>query len=255
MTENDQKFALDDIPAAIALLSRLPVAVNPEWAEARGAFCAWAYPLAGVAIGVVAGLVGSIALWLGVPPELAAALTLVALIMVTGALHEDGLADSADGLWGGQDPAARLEIMKDSRIGTYGVLALATMTLIRWLGLTALFADGHSFWAVIGGAALSRVPMVALMDHLPNAREDGLSAAQGAPGLEALWGAIGVGVIVGLICLGWVIIPVGVVLLILILAVASLARKKIGGQTGDILGAMQQLSEAAILIVLAARLA
>jgi len=128
---DDGPIRTGDIPAAIGLLSRLPVPVDTDLATRRGARAAWAYPLAGLVVGALAGLVAQVALWLGLPPSIAALLALAAMIAITGALHEDGLADSADGLWGGWDRARRLEIMKDSRIGTYGVLALGLTLLLR----------------------------------------------------------------------------------------------------------------------------
>ena len=116
-------MSLTDIPAALGLLTRLPIPVDAGQATARGAKAAWAYPVVGL---VLACLIGGPAWTISdfMPPAILAALVLVALITLTGALHEDGLADTTDGLWGGWEPARRLEIMKDSQIGSYGVLAL-----------------------------------------------------------------------------------------------------------------------------------
>jgi len=122
-----------DITAALGLLSRLPVPVDGAKAAARGAAAAWAYPVAGFVIGALMALIASMALWLGLSAPIAAGLALTAGVIVTGAMHEDGLADSADGLWGGWEPAGRLEIMKDSHIGVYGVCALVLSLLLRWL--------------------------------------------------------------------------------------------------------------------------
>ena len=107
--------------------------------------------------------------------------------LLTGAMHDDGLADSADGLFGGWTPERRLEIMKDSRIGSYGTLALLLVTLLRWSALAVVLAQGH-WGAVLAAGAISRVPMAALMASLPPARVTGLSAATGrpAPGIAAL---------------------------------------------------------------------
>jgi hypothetical protein len=131
--------------------------------------------------GGLAALAGGLALALGVAPGAAAAVAVGTQAMVTGALHEDGLADSADGLWGGWDKTRRLAIMKDSHIGTYGVLALILVMLLRWTALAALFAQGTPWAALIAAGALSRAPMAVLMAALPNARGTGLSHSVGRP--------------------------------------------------------------------------
>ncbi|MEM8578904.1 MAG: adenosylcobinamide-GDP ribazoletransferase, partial [Pseudomonadota bacterium] len=105
---------------AALLLSRLPLPRVPDAAFAEGARAVWAYPVVGLLLGAFAAGIGALA----PTPVIGAGLALAAMAMMTGALHEDGLADTADGLWGGQSRARRLEIMKDSRIGAYGVLAL-----------------------------------------------------------------------------------------------------------------------------------
>ena len=100
MTERDTLIKGADLAAALGLLSRLPVPVEATAAQARGAAAAWAYPLAGLLIGAITALAGAAALWLGLPSALAAGLMLAIGVIVTGGLHEDGLADAADGLWG-----------------------------------------------------------------------------------------------------------------------------------------------------------
>ena len=115
--------SLGDITAALGLLSRLPVRVDTSRATARGAQAAWAYPIAGLILAALACAIAQIALMLGVPAPLTAGLALASLVIMTGAMHEDGLADSTDGLWGGWDKDRRLAIMKDSHIGAYGVIA------------------------------------------------------------------------------------------------------------------------------------
>ena len=112
-----------------------PLQLDGARAQARVAAAAWAWPLAGMAVGLLGAAAGGLVLWLGVAPAAAAAIAIAAQIFATGALHEDGLADSADGLWGGWDKARRLAIMKDSRIGTYGVLALVLVTLLLILAV------------------------------------------------------------------------------------------------------------------------
>ena len=255
MMQRVMQGVLADIVAATGLLSRLPIPHGALRHGGSAAGFAWAFPVAGALIGTVAALTDVLAAQVGLPHGMRAALVLVVLVSVTGAIHEDGLADSTDGLWGGADRARRLEIMKDSRIGTYGVLALILSLLIRWLALSALLQAG-SPWFLIGVAALSRAPMVALMGWMPTARPDGLSASVGQPGARTVWLALCAGGVIALATLA----PFGIAgaafaalsVALVSLALARLAISRIGGQTGDILGACQQLAESAALLSLTA---
>ena len=103
-----------DIPAALGLLTRIPIKVDMDRAATRGPAATWAYPLAGLVVGLIMAVIAWVAQLLGIAAPVIAALMLTGAIITTGAMHEDGLADSADGLWGGWDKARRLEIMKDS---------------------------------------------------------------------------------------------------------------------------------------------
>ncbi|MEM9757063.1 MAG: adenosylcobinamide-GDP ribazoletransferase [Pseudomonadota bacterium] len=240
-----------DLILAFGLLTRLPLparAVDP----ARTATAAWAWPIVGAVVGCLAAAAGWAAVRAGTPPMLAAAVALGVLALVTGGLHEDGLADTADGLWGGVSRSQRLEIMRDSRIGAYGVLALGIVFAIRWSAVTALAASG-SWGALIAAAAASRAGMAALMAALPPARADGLSRGTGRPPSSsvAVAGLAGLAAIVALAPgAGWAIAGG----LLVLLTVGRVARQKLGGQTGDILGCAQQVSEAAILAVAASAL-
>ncbi|MEL6701469.1 MAG: adenosylcobinamide-GDP ribazoletransferase, partial [Pseudomonadota bacterium] len=123
---------LADIPRAIGFLTRLPLRVDGDAAVARGAGCVWAYPIAGLVVGTVVAAILWALMAVGVPAALTAGGAVAAGLFVTGALHEDGMADTVDGLWGGWTRERRLEIMKDSRIGAYGVLALVVTVGLRW---------------------------------------------------------------------------------------------------------------------------
>lgn len=240
---------LADVQLALALLTRLPLPGRalPD----RGAGAAWAWPLAGIAVGGLAALVAGTAQALGLPAGIAAALALGGQALATGAMHEDGLADTADGLWGGWTRERRLEIMKDSRSGSYGVAALVLVTLLRWTALAAVLEAGG--WALpLAVAVLSRVPMVVLMAWLPNARGEGLSQSLGRPDLRQALTAAGVGLGVALAVAGGPGLAMAGAAGAAALALGLVARAKIGGQTGDILGASQQLSEAAALVAAAA---
>lgn len=252
LTNPDNRlFAAIDLPAALGLLTRLPVPVDGAAATARGAAAVWAYPLAGMIVGGTQALSMAVLLWLGVPAAITAALVLALAVSVTGAMHEDGLADSVDGLWGGWDKARRLAIMKDSHIGTYGVIALVLTLVLRWTAL-GMIADAGGFALVlVTVAALSRAAMVGVMATLPHARDGGLSRAVGRPAPRVAWVAIGIGAGLALVTgyLGLVIVAATVAVLW-----AMIARAKIGGQTGDILGGAQQFVEVALLIAVVSAL-
>lgn len=242
---------VQDILTAVGLLTRVPVPYVAHDTANRPEATVWAYPIAGFVVALVALIVGTIAKWFGLGPEIIAALILTVKVISTGAMHEDGLADSADGLWGGWTQDRRLEIMKDSRIGTYGVIALVLGLLIRWIALTALIEHGAMWAGVIVAAVTSRVPMVALMHLLPNARGKGLSASVGRPEKTMLGYAVIIGLAVSAILTGLAVVPLFIFLCGITAASYAIAKAKIGGQTGDILGASQQLAEVTALIVLA----
>lgn len=245
-------FRAQDITAAFGLLTRLPVTVDPEEASSRAAQAVWAHPLVGAALGGSAALLAKLALLLGTPTGIAAALALAALVIATGALHEDGLADCADGLGGGKDKTSRLAIMKDSRIGAFGATALALALIARWSGLETLAEQNALFWPLVAVGAASRLPMVLAMFILPPARPDGLSASVGLPPPNALAAAGGIVFVAGFISLGFGVLPLLFWTLIAPIPLLLLARKLIDGQTGDILGGSQQLAEIAGLAVAAA---
>ena len=254
MAKDDTLATPLDILAALGLLTRLPVRIDTARATARGARAAWAWPVAGIAVNGVAALAATVALALGLPVGVAALLLVTTQIVVTGAMHEDGLADSLDGLWGGWDRARRLAIMKDSHIGTYGVLGLTVGVLLRWL-LWALVLSVTVWPVALAVGALSRVPMVALSWALPGARDGGLSRSVGRPDTATLMLATALALLIGCVALGWIALAVAVILAGVTALWGLLARSKIGGQTGDILGASQQLAEIAALACLASALA
>lgn len=240
-----------DIAAALGLLTRLPVPVDFDHAQTRGAQAAWAWPLAGALVGGLAALVGVVGAAFGTPAPIAAALALTTQVVITGAMHEDGLADTADGLWGGFDRVRRLEIMKDSHIGAYGTIALVLSLILRWAALSVVFTSGHPLLALIAAGGHSRAMMCAMMAALPNARGAGLAQSVGRPDQRTTFLALGLGGALVLITTGWAVIPLALWTTLAAIGLAMIAKTKIGGQTGDILGATQQLTEIAALITLA----
>ena len=248
MSDRDIQLATPgDVLAALALLTRLPL---PGKIIDRGAASIWAYPVAGLVVGLIAAAVALVADVLDLPAEMIAGFALFATILVTGALHEDGLADSADGLWGASTRESRLEIMKDSRIGAYGVIALILALGLKWVALTNIATTGNIASALIIVAVLSRTPMVALMHALPNARASGLSAHVGRPTKATIGVSMILPLAIGGLLMGSQIISLGICLIVLTIFIAVVAMRKINGQSGDILGASQQLSEITILTLL-----
>ncbi len=235
------KLELHDINAAFSLLTRLPVPVDHHRAGARGADAAWAYPLVGALLGALAGGLGWALLGFGLSAGMVAVFVLAAQVVMTGALHEDGLADMADGM-GGNSIEQRLQIMKDSRIGAYGAIALVLALLARQAGIAEINGAELPLALAALGAA-SRALMVVVMAVLPNARADGLSAAAGRPDIKVVLLALSLGLFFCLLAFGWAGFWVFLLMDLAVLAVALIARTRFGGQTGDVLGASQQSAE------------
>ncbi|MGO4674705.1 adenosylcobinamide-GDP ribazoletransferase [Bosea sp. 2YAB26] len=243
----------------IRFYSRLPVPRLPGEDSAHGLpdfrLVPRAVPLAALVIALPATLVLLAAGAAGISPPLAAALAVTVAALTTGAFHEDGLADTADGLFGGHTPERRLEIMKDSRVGTFGAMALGLSLLLR---VTALAAILQALGSLAAAAALliaapwSRATALYLLATEPPARSSGASAAVGQPTAATAWTALALSVafaVAGTLATGLpgTGLALGLALSVLVLAgLARLGRRLIGGQTGDILGAAQQLAEIAL---------
>ena len=257
---------LADFLACMRFYSRLPVPVlacePAPYAMLDFATSIRMLPFAGALIGAVGGLVLIAADALGLPPLPAAGFALAGLLLTTGAFHEDGLADSADGLGGGASVARKLEIMKDSRIGTFGGAALVSSLFLRATLLASLigaFGAPRTALLMIAANAASRV--AALTPHylLPPARTDGAAwaAARPLPSTLVIAGALAAliglapalaGLPLGKLALGLAAMLAGAG------AMTEIARRQIGGQTGDIAGASQQIAEILFLAVLASSL-
>ncbi|AMJ59283.1 adenosylcobinamide-GDP ribazoletransferase [Bosea sp. PAMC 26642] len=216
-----------------------------------------AVPFAALVIALPAALVMLAAGSAGVAPLLVATLAVTTLVLTTGALHEDGLADTADGLFGGATPERRLEIMKDSRVGSYGALALGLSLLLRVTALAAIL-DAAGVWSAAGAiliaAMWSRAEGVRLLADQPPARANGAAAAVGRPVSQTGWIALALSVFIGFglqlttSLPAWGL-PLGLALASLAATgLARTARRLIGGQTGDIIGAAQQLGEIGIYL-------
>jgi adenosylcobinamide-GDP ribazoletransferase len=241
-----------DLRCGIAFCTRLPVgAVAADAGALAGA--AWTLPLAGALVGAVAAAVYAAAAALGLAGPPGAALALAASLALTGCLHEDGLGDTADGFGGGRDRDAKLGIMRDSRLGTYGAAALILSLLLRWSALAVLMTPAAVALALVAAHTAARGALPALMHVVPMARRDGLAAAAGRPPAGAAAVAGGLGALALVLALG----PLaGAAALALVAATAAftgrLAVRQIGGLTGDVLGAAEQAGEIAVLLVAAA---
>ena len=246
--------------AAFVYFSRLPVGGFPyaasdwHWAPAH-------LPLVGAVVGGACAAAFWLAAWLGLPPLVMASVVLGLSLWLTGALHEDGLADAADGLGGApHDPVRALAIMKDSRIGSYGACALVLSLLLR-AGAIAALAPEHWLalvyahtWARVGPVWLLLVePYV---NERPDAKSQGLFATRSVHLATALcWGAL-----LAAVGLGTGRLPpaaVGAAALAPLATTLLLQRffhRRLGGVTGDLLGMAEQVGEAACWLALAATL-
>jgi adenosylcobinamide-GDP ribazoletransferase len=242
----------DEFAIATAVLTRLPVGAA---AAEDGAIAAsgWAFPLVGAGIGALAALTLLLAELFGCDNAPAALLAVAAGIALTGAFHEDGLADTADGFGGGRDRAAKLAIMRDSRHGTFGIVALVLSIGLRAAAVATMADPIHAALGLIAAHAASRGALPPLMRLLAPARRDGLGASAGRPTLAVAIAAGAVGAAIAVAVLGprtgAIALAIGAVALTL---AALLARRQIGGYTGDVLGFFQQIGEIAMLLVAAA---
>lgn len=240
--------ALDDVALSLVFFTRLPLPVF-DFRDRSLADAIWAAPVAGLAVAVVGAVVYAIGIKLGLAAGPAAALVLAATLLATGCLHEDGLSDVADGFGGGKTRDKKLEIMRDSRIGAYGASALGLSLLIRWSALSQLANPTSVLFALIAAHAASRGLLGAFMHLSPPARSDGLSAGAGTVSAQtAVLGAV-LGA-AALLALGLGGAFTALILLALVFsALRALCLNQIGGQTGDTIGALQQLGEIIVLLV------
>jgi adenosylcobinamide-GDP ribazoletransferase len=245
----------------IRFYSRLPVPALPGERERHSLpdfrRVPRALPFAALIIALPAVLVLLGAGLAGVGAMLAAALAVTALTLTTGAFHEDGLADSADGLFGGQTPERRLEIMKDSRVGSYGAIAIGLALLLRVTALASILEAAGALAAaaaLLAAAPWSRAEGLRLLATQATARSGGASASVGQPSRGTAWLALGLSGLIALCAALATGLPLAGLALGLLLAhlaatgLARLSRRLIGGQTGDIVGAVQQLDEIAIYL-------
>ena len=249
-------IAVEELKSASIFLTRVParlvgldISRAPDFKHGARVF-----PVVGVLVGVAGGVILVVASALGVPPLLSAALAVTTTVLVTGGLHEDGLADTADS-FGGATTEKKLEIMDDSRVGTYGAAALVFSILLRVAALGAVAAVGplRAAFALIAAEAVSRAALVRLWHDLPAARMGGLADDTGPPDQNAMLVALAIGAVVAVIAsvpaVGlWATILAGALTVGATYAMIRLTARTLGGRTGDTLGACQQVAAIAFLI-------
>jgi adenosylcobinamide-GDP ribazoletransferase len=242
---------LGDIALCLVFFTRLPLPAF-EVAHSTFARAIWAAPIVGLAVAMIGGLVYAIAASLGLSAGPAAALALAAMMAATGCLHEDGLSDTSDGFGGGKTREKKLEIMRDSRIGTYGACALVLSVLLRWSAIAELGSPAAVFCGLVAAHAASRALLPAFMHMLPPARTDGLSAGVGAVSADTALAAAALGAL-ALLALGFSgAVAAALCLGLVFFLLRTLCLNQIGGQTGDTAGALQQAGEIAVLLVASA---
>lgn len=259
MPETTRPNATDlylDILAAAMLLTRIPVAW-PEGEEPRTARSYWAFGLIGLGVAALPAMLAAVLISAGAPALAAAALLMALIAVLTGGMHQDGLADVADSL-GGRDPSHRLTIMHDSSIGSFGTVGLITTSVISLASIAGLAAI--SVEAMVGGvlaaATLSRAMMAVQRSLHEPPTAKGLASLTGKPDSVTSLVAVLISLVIALIFTG--LASAFLMLLVGLAVTYGLGRFLqgwIGGVNGDGLGATQQLSEAAMLLALITALA
>ena len=250
-----------DVLICLRFFSRLPVpTTRREIALGAGGLTAAAamVPVAGLVIGLFPAAALLAATAAGLAPFVAATLTVAVAVIICGGLHEDALVDCADGFFGGTTQTRRLDIMRDSRIGAYGACAIGLSLMLRISTIASLSTRSPALAAtvLIATAGLSRALSLLPIALLPPARPDG-NGASFAPSRARVAGAILLGLLFVLLPYGFGA-PLGRAARAIILAgvgalgMVLLARRMIGGQTGDVAGATQQIAELVMLVVFSA---
>lgn len=244
---------IETLRLAVQFMTRLPVPAGAPYDPSRMARSIRYYPLTGLLVGGMAALIILAASCLWSMP-VAVVLAMLTATLMTGALHEDGFADMVDGFWGGHTVERRLEIMRDSRLGSYGALGLIFLVVLNIAVLTS-FTPGQAAAALLSAHMLSRLGVVVVMDRGTYVRRTGAGQdVQKGPGSEG-WLVIACtlvpGLIASLVCFGFLLTLLAVIATIAgSLAFLKFSHRKIGGYTGDVLGAVQQLTCLIVILVL-----
>jgi adenosylcobinamide-GDP ribazoletransferase len=242
----------EDILVAVATLTRIPVKLPFEITAERRARSLRAHPIVGLGIGAAGAVAYAIAVAFGQPPLPAGLIAIGAIVLLTGAVHENGLADVTDGFGGGKTVEHKLEIMHDNRAGTSGVIALVLSVGLRAGAVAALGEPGLVALALLAAGAVSRGFVPAVMRMLEPVGGEA-NATAGTPSAETTVIAAAIGAASALICLG--LAPGGAAFVAAagaVIVMAAIAYRQIGGHTHDVLGACQQVGEIVLLLAAAA---
>lgn len=231
---------------ALQFLTRIPLRTNEAVDHHRAV--PW-FPVVGALIGVVTGGIAALLVEV-VPVPVAAVCAVVVGLLITGAFHEDGLADIADAFGGGWSVERRLEILKDSRHGTYGVAALTSSIVVRVVAAASIASSAALFVTFVAAHTLARAAAIAALKTAPPATSSGLGVtAANALRTGPTVGGVAVGLAISGLATGWWIGPLTVATVVGAGTVIALAVRKIGGLVGDVLGAVEQVVECLVMVV------
>ena len=243
-----------DILLSVSFLTRIPISKDLLF-ERNLMDAAWSFPLIGALLGFLGGMVALLLSYFNISPIINSFITIGAIILLTGGLHEDGLADAADGFGSNKNPQDKITIMRDSQIGVYGTLALIIAISVKAVALGGLIDKDQFFtctMALIVSGALSRSNIVGIAFFLEKASETGLASFAGKPSATG----VGISFLISILFCVFLLPSTKALIAILLsllatVIIGSLSKKQINGYTGDVLGAAQMLSETALLIYLA----
>lgn len=235
---------------AVSFLTRLPLPYKGEWDERSFSRSSVFFPLVGLIIGLIVGFVA----WLFRLTDhymVAAVCALITSVAVSGGIHLDGFMDMCDGIFASRGRERALEIMKDSRVGSFSVLGVVMLFLLKFVLYDAVIAESWFFVAILGGFVFSRFMMICCILCFPSARAEGLGVTVkryvSKPAL--IWGIVLFLILFGLSGFYPLLIAFALSFLIMIGISAQISRF-LHGLTGDIYGAMTELGEAVFLLML-----
>ena len=243
-------MSIRSLRAAVSFLTVLPVA-NADGSPGERLGRAY-FPAIGALIGLAGGLV-AVSVGAVSSPLLGAAAAVAALAVLTGAIHLDGLADTADGLLTHGDATRRLEVMRDPRLGSYGVTAVVVVLILEVAAISSM-APLRALTGLVIAGALSRFATAAVISFVPYVRPSGLGVAAWEPKRRALDLAVGAATAASVCLLDPLRALAALPLVALVaLSLVTVARRRLGGATGDVCGAVAELCQLAVLLVFAVR--
>lgn len=240
----------EDFFASLMLLTRIPIKwekISPETPPNLNR-CLWCYPIIGLIVSCITAAVYYIAIWINIPQVVSAIIAIITMIFITGSFHEDGLADVADGFGGGNTIEKKLSIMRDSRIGTYGSVALITSLILK-IAILAKFETQQTVIALIISGVFSRLMILYILLILKPARSDSLSSEAGKPAPSSLVIATFASMLIAAALINpTIVIYIFMISISATIVLSIIAHRQISGYSGDVLGATQQISELSVYI-------